>query len=881
MPLSVGSKLAHYEILALIGEGGMGQVYRARDTKLDRQVAIKILPDAVARDPERLARFAREAKALAALNHPSIAQIYGVEDGALVMELVEGATLRGPLPLDTALDCARQIAEALEAAHDKGIIHRDLKPANIMVTEGAIKVLDFGLAKSMEEPGRAGDPEHSPTLTLSATRAGVIMGTAAYMSPEQARGVDADRRADIWSFGAVFYEMLTGTRPFVGESTSDTLAAVLKSDPDWSALPSSVPPHIAQLIKRCLTRDRRLRLQAIGEARIAIDSPSPGPAPPLPAVRQKSGTLPWVVATAALAFAAVFAFRNFQLAPPILSPAARFVLTNESIRSISEPSVSPDGRYIAFFGMPEGKDQPRALFLRPLDSLTARPIFESDNATTLFWSPDSRAVAFVAGNKLRLRSTEGPASAETLASLDTNFSVGGTWSVDGGILIGTGRGIVRVNPKTGTVASATKTVRAGVSHVAPVFLPGGKLFLYSERTFMTNSTRVYLGDLDSGEPTYLFDGETLFNAYVPDHQPGMGFVIGVRDAALVAQMLDSRTRKLRGRPFVLDPTEGNWGEISASGNGVVVARSQRPASPTQLKWLDRTGGQTGAVGEPGVWGEVQLTRNASHAVVSLLGPPRRMRVLDLARGVTSPLNPGASDLAADYAMAVSPDGRIAFTGVNAEKRMDIYLKPLNAAGAAPELLYASANTKHPNDWSYDGRFVVYDDHHSVNFQDLWILPLEGDRKPYPFLATAADESLAQFSPDNKSIAYQSNESGRSEIYVQAFSPGPVAARSAAKWQISNGGGVQPRWRRDGREIYYYNNRDSKMMVVPIQPGVSFSPGTPAPLFDVGLRTTGGFSYDVVADGSRFLVNRKENEIAVSRLTVLTNVLPELRRQTPE
>jgi Tol biopolymer transport system component len=517
------------------------------------------------------------------------------------------------------------------------------------------------------------------------------------------------------------------------------------------------------------------------------------------------------------------------------------------------------------------------LFLRPLDSLIARPILESGDARTAIWSPDSRAIAFVAGNRLKRGLVEGPANAETIATLDFKLpGPGGTWNTDGDILIGGAPGIVRVNTKTGKVTQATAIEGTVNRHAWPVFLPGGRLFLYSAMSM--EGTKVHLGDLDSGKSMYLFTGERRPYAYVPGPQPGMGFVIGVHESALTARRLDSQARTVQGAVLVLDPTEGNWDGISASRTGVVAARRQTDGSPTPVKWLDRTGRTFGEAGEPGIWGEVQLTRKANYAVLSLLGPPRRIRVLDLGRGVMSPLDP---TMAASYPPTVSPDDRIAFTGTNAKGGADIYLKPINSADAAAQLLYASPKWKHPNDWSHDGRFLLYDDHDPVNRQDLWILPLEGDRKPYPFLATAADETLAQFSPDGKWIAYQSDEAGRYEIYVQAFSPSASGAASGAKWQVSNGGGTQPRWRRDGKETYYYNQGSSKMMAVPIRPGGSFSPGAPAPLFDIDLLASGGFSYDVTADGSRFLVNRTVNETVESRVTVLTNVLPALMRQAIE
>src|SRR5215469_16234736 len=456
--MSPQQTIAHYRITAKLGEGGMGEVWRATDTKLGREVAIKILPAAFADDTDRLARFQREAQVLASLNHPNIAHIYGVEERALVMELVEGEPLSGPLPIDLALGYAQQIAGALEYAHEKGVIHRDLKPANVKVTtEGVVKLLDFGLAKAVEDPARQGeDASNSPTLTLGATRAGMIMGTAAYMSPEQARGKPADRRADIWSFGAVLYEMLAGRKAFEGESVSDTLAGVLKLDPDWSALPAATPPAIRNLIRRCLTKDLRHRLQAIGEARIVLETPlSDEPAAVAPAPRHRR--LPWIVATAAATVAALALipgnFFYFRKAPPARHLQRYTITAPENTTNLHSFAISPDGTLIAMAAEVKGK---RQLWLRALDSLQVRPVPGTDDAVFPFWSPDSRYIGFFAQGKLK-KIAAGGGPAQSLCEVSTVR--GGSWNRDNVIVfsdaIATGVAIRRVSATGGVPSDVT------------------------------------------------------------------------------------------------------------------------------------------------------------------------------------------------------------------------------------------------------------------------------------------------------------------------------------------------------------------------------------------------------------------------------------------
>jgi predicted Ser/Thr protein kinase len=486
MPLSVGAKLGPYEILAPIGAGGMGEVYRARDTKLEREVAIKILPAALAQDPERLARFEREAKVLASLNHPNIAQIYGVEDRALVMELVPGEPLKGPLPLETAMNYAKQIADALEAAHEKGIVHRDLKPANIMVTPaGVVKLLDFGLA-AVAQSSDSSDPAHSPTLTISPTRAGMILGTAAYMSPEQARGKPVDKRADIWAFGAVLYETLTGKRLFEGETVSDTLAAVLKTEPDLT----QVPAKVRRLLQLCLQKDPKQRLQAIGDWRLPLTDEQPQ------VIAPSRSRLVWILATVAAAFtviAAALAFVHFREKPPV-KEMVRFEISAPANATLGRAfAVSPDGLKIAFAAT--GADRKPMLWVRSLDSEEARPLTGTEDAADPFWSPDSRFLAFQSGGKLKkIEATGGPA--QTLCDAPT--FTGGAWTSDNRILLGTLGPLQVVSASGGTPTPLTVLdhSRNELAHETPAMLPDGHRFLYFRLSIPLENGGVYVGSLD-------------------------------------------------------------------------------------------------------------------------------------------------------------------------------------------------------------------------------------------------------------------------------------------------------------------------------------------------------------------------------------------------
>jgi hypothetical protein len=618
MPLSVGTKLGPYEILAPLGAGGMGEVYRARDTRLKRDVALKVLPDAFARDPERMARFQREAELLASLNHPNIAHIYGVEDRALVMELVEGPTLPAGLPPATALNYARQIADALEYAHEHGVIHRDLKPANIKVTpEGTVKLLDFGLAKAIEDPvASSADPSLSPTLTLGATRVGMIMGTAAYMSPEQASGKVADRRADIWSFGTVLYEMLSGKRAFEGESTSDTLASVLKVDPNWSALPKNAPAAISKLIRRCLTKDRKQRLQAIGEARIVLENPGTqelavGTAPSQSRLRNAG----WIAAALLAAIAGGLGWIAWRATRPIERPLARLEVDlgadvalpvgSEVARDVI---LSPDGTRLVY-----RSGNPVSLFTRRLDQPKATELPGTENAVNPFFSPDGQWVGFFAGNKLEKISVEGGA-AVPLADVGA-IAVGGSWGADGTILVGqalTGkRGLVRVSSGGGVPAPVTQFASGEVAHVEPQILPGGKAALFAAYS---------LPDVDKAtiEVVTLADHrrKTLVRGGTSPRYLPSGHLLYLNKATLFAIAFDPVRLETRGTAVpVLDdvayhPAVYTASALDFSRAGTLIYRRGSGGSAGGLmtvQWLDAAAKKEPLLAKPGIYQNPRLS----------------------------------------------------------------------------------------------------------------------------------------------------------------------------------------------------------------------------------------------------------------------------------
>jgi serine/threonine protein kinase len=887
LSLTPGTRLGVYDITAPIGEGGMGQVFRARDTKLNRDVALKVLPDSFANDADRLARFTREAQTLASLNHPHIAAIYGLEESngvrALVMELVEGGDLsqriaRGPITLDEALPIAKQIAEALEAAHEQGIIHRDLKPANIKVrADGTVKVLDFGLAKAMA-PAAGSSPSvsMSPTITTPAmTQAGMILGTAAYMSPEQARGKVVDKRADIWAFGCVLYEMLTGQRVFKAGETSDVLAAVLRQDVDWTALPASTPPRLRRLLGRCLDRDPRMRLRDIGEARIEVARSEAGaaetigaetPATTAPPSPPRSAGRAWITATAAVLVAVVLAIptlRHLRETPP---PETRTEINTPATDQPASFALSPDGRQIVFVASGDGASR---LWLRSLSTTTAQPLAGTEGASSPFWSPDNRSVAFFAANALK-RLDLGGGAPQTLAPAIS--ARGGAWNADGVIVFAPSIGtpLMRVAATGGPAAAVTALGPQQESHVAPHFLSDGRRFLFLALG-SPETIGIYLGALDGSAPTRLTSDDGAGVAL------SSGWLLWVRTGTLVAQRLDVAKAALTGVPVTV---ADKVGAISVAATGLVAYRTA--SIPRQLAWFDRSGTARGTVGDPdgNDLSSPRVSPDGRRVAVSrTVEGDQDLWLLDGAR--TSRFS---FDAAGDDLPLWSPDGtRIVFQS-NRTGQWDLYQKRTNGLGVE-ERLVASDQTKVPTHWSADGRFLMYFSIDPQSGGDLWIVPMAGDRTPSVFLKTPFREVYGAFSPDGHWVAYHSNESGRPEVYVRPFvSPGAAGTTASAalgQRQVSTAGGILPTWRPDGNELYYLNPAGA-MMAVPITvTGSTAEPGVPVALFPTrivggGVDAQQGRQYDVAPDG-RFLINTVLENVGTTPITLLQNWHPEVRK----
>jgi Tol biopolymer transport system component len=868
--------LGVYEILAPIGAGGMGEVYRARDTKLGRDVALKVLPESFARDLERMARFEREAQVLASLNHPNIATVYGFEAGAIGMELVEGPTLAEriggrAMPLDEALPIAKQIAEGLEYAHEKGVVHRDLKPANVKLTaDGNVRILDFGLAKALETQVPAGNPSISPTLVLSATQAGVILGTAAYMAPEQARGAVVDRRADIWAFGVVLYEMLTGKQPFAGETVSDTLAAVLRYEPQWDA----IPVGMRRLVRRCLEKDVRTRLQAIGEARIALDRTLTGvvaeePAAPKPPLARIGPWTAAVVLSMIVGFALAFAYLRQRPPEP---QALRYSIALPQKTTLDGMSLSPDGRYLALALLSEGKT---TLWLRALDALESQRLPGTDNARFPFWSPDSRFIGFFTDDKLKKIAVAG-GPAQSLC--DALRGVGGSWNRDGTIVFGlTASGLQRVSAEGGVSALVSRD--EGRPRL-PAFLPDGRQFLYLvPARFATQSrpTGIYAGSLDSSADRQLLT-DISDAVYALGLGRRAGFLLFVRGETLLAQPFDPARAQLAGDLFpVAEHVRShnraiNYKQFSVSHSGILAYQAGNNSESSELTWFDREGKRLGALGEPGRYNAVALSPDQKRAAVVRLEPGGTnsdIWVWDLARNTASRLT---FDPSVDEHPVWSPDGsRIAFASQRGG-RFSIYQKA-SAGTGSEELLFRSPDEDvRPMDWSRDGQYIVYRATSARTRSRQWLLPLGGLRKPIPFVSTEFRTFDAHFSPDGKWIAYVSEDTERTEVYVRAV-PGGASSGPGAQWQVSTEGGQRPAWRADGKELFYLA-LDRRLMAVPITTGAGVELGAPRPLFQTRVF---GFNlisvsspYSVATDGRRFLINSLPEEVEEAPITVWVN-----------
>jgi len=882
--IAVGTTLGPYQIVAPLGEGGMGVVYRARDTKLNRDVALKVLPDLFAADPDRLARFKREAQVLASLNHPHIGAIYGFEDSgsvhALVLELVEGPTLadrvaRGPIPFEEALPIAHQIAEALEAAHEQDIVHRDLKPANVKLrSDGTVKVLDFGLAKPLE-PRRPGDLTQSPTMmSPSPTLAGVLLGTAAYMSPEQARGKVVDKRTDVWAFGCVLFEMLTGRKTFEGETLTDTVAAIVKNDPDWQALPAGTPSTVRALIARCLRKDPAQRLRDIADARFQLDESLEYPAT---SALARSGHRShewagWIVAALATGTALFYAIRpattqapatpiSFSVFPPEGTVFAAAINTTLSIPSFG---ISPDGRALVFSARAHG-DRP-LLWLRSLDQVSARQLPGTEGAQDPLWSPDSQWVGFFADGKLKKVPAAGGA-VQVLAQTAID-SRGGTWGPDGTILFAGGTEPILSVAATGGKATPATVVVPPTSHRNPHLLPDGRHFLYTITSDVADQTAVYAASLDGGTKKPLVRINTSA-VYAP------GFLLFVDGATLLGQAFDPAALETRGQPFLIAEHVGRnsafMSAVSASRTGT-IAYADALSQNGRLTWIDRKGNVLGSIGPPdGDYADFRLSPDEMRLAASMVDPKTNtvdIWLTDIARGSTSRFSSGGLVTASPV---WSPDGSRLMFRSNQRGNVEFYERSAAGGGNQRTVLpleaYGEARIPSANmvltDWSPDGRHVIFSVPSQVSGNDLWLLPLGEIRKTAKVIESPGEQMHGNFSPDGRLVAYTSNESGRFEVYVE------TVPRSDRKWPVSTSGGYEPRWRADGREIYYLSE-DRKLMAVSVGAGPSF--GIPQPLFQTRV-PEGVFvnraHYVPSRDGRKFLVNTA-TDAPLSPITVVIN-----------
>ena len=891
MTISPGTKLGSYEVLSQIGAGGMGEVYQAHDTKLGRDVAIKVLPEAFAHDPERLARFQREAKMLAALNHPNIAMIFGLEHSDsvqyLVMELVSGETLQqrvkrdGAVPVEEALTIAKQIAEALEAAHEKGIIHRDLKPANVKLTpEGKVKVLDFGLAKAFAGDTSTEDIGNSPTLSMAATMQGVILGTAAYMSPEQARGKHVNKATDIFAFGAVLYELLTGKQAFQGTDVSDILAAVIRAEPDWSKLPADTPQSIRTLLKRCLKKDRQQRLQDATDARIEIEDALAAPAiePAASAAPSAKGwrqALPWA---AALILCAITGFIVWSLRPsPAPRPVTRTVINlppGDRLDQLDQPTVaiSPDGSQIAYVAIRGGL---RQIYLRPLDALEAHPIIGTENAINPFFSPDGQWLGFFARGGLKKILVNGGAA----LTLDNNSGSprGAAWSSQGMIVFSPApTGPLRQVLEAGGASQPLTHLGTGeATHRWPAFLPGGQTLLFNAGNGPNLKIAVRVsGTGEQREPMSL-------SASHPHYAPS-GHLIYAQNGTLMAVSFDAERLLATGTPVpvvesVLQSSSNGDAQYDISNGGTLVYVSGgNQATQRKIVWVDRKGMEQLLPAPGHAYRNPRLSPDGQRLAVTIedTAAERSAWLYDIRRDSLTRLTfEGTSHLVGAW----TPDGkRITFAALqNGAGPLNLFWQPADGSGAS-ERLNTNEFPNTPSSWSPDGRALAFTVQRPDSGFDIDVLLLSDPaHKSQPFLRTRFNEGAPGFSPDGHWMVYTSDESGRAEVYVQPY-PGP-----GGKWQISTEGGTEPVWNRNGREIFYRNG--DKMMAVEITTQSTISASTPRLLFEAPYVAAPGTvpNYDVSPDGQHFLMLKANDQgQSTTQIIVVQNWFEELKRRVP-
>jgi Tol biopolymer transport system component len=879
--LAAGSRLGPYEILSPLGAGGMGEVYKARDTRLERTVAVKVLPSHMSASTEVRQRFEREAKTISQLSHPHICALYDVgregETEYLVMEYLEGETLserlaKGPLPLEQTLRYGVEIADALDKAHRQVIVHRDLKPGNVMLTKSGVKLLDFGLAKAMAPATEKSSLTSLPTQQ-NLTQEGTILGTFQYMAPEQLEGKDADARTDIFALAAVLYEMATGKKAFSGASQASLITAIMSSEPpSISAFQPMTPPALDRVVRTCLAKDPEDRWQSAHDVASELKWIGEGSQAGAPAVvvsrRKNRERLAWSAA-AMLALAAILASIGYvRRAPQALEPV-RFEIFPPAkgvFNNLDAPvTVSPDGRQVVFGVRDEtGRS---FLWIRSLGSLESRRLEETEDGYDPTWSPDGRSIAFVnSGKLLRIPASGGPVQ----AICDMSDGRGQSWNRENVILLTTNGGaspILRVPASGGTPVPVTALdkSRGETGHWRPRFLPDGRHFLFLIRSTQPQRSGMAIGSLDSKEIVHL-PGIDIAASW---SQPGL--VLFVRDRTLLAQPLDMSRLRLSGDPFPVAKDVDyaqTWGAaaFSSSDNGVLTYQSGGRAI-RRLMWFDRSGKELGALGDPGEYRQDPHISPDGRRVVAMRTDPESrsadLWIFDVARGVSSRLTFAPS--LEEYPVW-SPDGGSVVYDSNPDGVGDIYRRSAAGTGS-DELLLKSPDWKSPQDWSRDGRWVAYEVANPKTRIDLWLLPMSGDKKPVPLLVTPFSEREARFSPDGKWFAYTSDESGKRDVYVQPFPP------TGAKWQISVGGGTTPRWRGDGQELLYVApDYMRKSVVIKTEP--AFEAGVPKDLF----KTPNSWGSDVSPDGQRFLVNMPAGDNPPSPITVVLNWTRELQKK---
>ncbi|HEV8414713.1 MAG TPA: protein kinase [Bryobacteraceae bacterium] len=877
MPLAPGDKLGPYEILAPIGAGGMGEVYRARDPRLGRDVAVKV-------STERFSeRFEREARVIASLNHPNICTLHDVGPNYLVMELVEGPTLadrirEGAVPLDETLAIAKQIADALEAAHEKGIVHRDLKPGNVKIKpDSVVKVLDFGLAKTGGTPAIPDDK--SPTLTMGQTEAGMILGTASYMSPEQAKGKVVDKRSDIYAFGVVVYEMLTCRRLHQGESTTEVLASVIKEEPQWQ----HIPAQVQRLLRRCLEKDPQKRLRHIGDVMALVDDATASPAAAPPKAESKRWLSPAVAASVVAILGGALLLWAPWRSTNEPGQAVRFEVGpagSMTFNAGAAMAVSPDGRWMVF--QANGEDGITRFWVRSLDGVDLRPLPGTENigATSppASWSFDSRWVVFAAGNEGKLKKVDIQGGPPQIIADWPNSLNGASWNADGIIVGGAVRAgvpILKVSASGGQATPVTALAANESNHLWPQFLPDGKHFLYERVSSDTAKAGVYVGSIDvkpEGQSTerLLASDRQAYYAALPGANTGN--LIFMRGDTLMAQPFDPSKLMLSGEPVAIaDRVDSysarNYGVFSVSNTGALAYRTGS-GPQTRLTWFDLQGNPAGTIGDPGDYANPAISPDGSRVAVAMGAQPNRdIWILDVARGTSTRFT---FDPARDDFPTWSPDSKTIAFSSSRGGQLDLYSGPADSPGQEKLLLHTD-EPKDENSWSKDGRFLVFTSINSKTARDIWALPLSGEAKPVTLVRTEFLERRGTVSPDGRWLAYLSQESGTAEIYVRPFT---VEAGAAPKWLVSKGGGVLPRWRSDGKVLYYISTA-AQMMAVDLDTSKGLRAETPRRLFAASPLTLQG--WDLAPDGKRFLFIAQPGSARVIPFTVVLNWATTLKR----